>query len=385
MRQLFRRLLERHVDDRCPLPLPHPRLEPAGEQGKAIAVGAGRDPVRKVWPPKRGLHMVGLGDAEGSANVGRDRGRRRGRQRQDGLDAKLLGHMRQTQILGPKVVPPLRDAVGLVHRHHRHLGPRQPADELLARQPLRRDIKQLEPAGPDAVIHARRLGRRQRGIEPRRRNAPRLERLDLIPHQGDQRRDHDRQAVQEQAGQLIAERFAGTCRKERECTTACQQRRDHLLLAGAEQGVAERGIENGLEVVGHRGGSIKNEAQRIYSRTVSVKSCGSLASEARLASSMLVARRHLDQSCRSVVHRHIGYAGSNARDVPVFTGFRPRVTSAGQLLGKKLYGCILLEAGFWWPSDACKISHRREGRRRDAVVRCRLGRIASPRECRSSR
>ena len=141
--------------------------------------------------------MVGLGDAEGPANVGRDRGRRRGRQRQDGADTKLIGHMRQPQILGPKIVPPLRDAVGLVHRHHRHLGPRQTADKLLTRQPFRRDVEQLEPASVDAVIHARRLGRCQRGIEPGRRNAPRLERLDLILHQGDQRRDHDRQAVQE--------------------------------------------------------------------------------------------------------------------------------------------------------------------------------------------
>ena len=45
IRQLFSRLLQRHVDDRCPLPLPRLRLEPTGEQGKAIAVSAGRDPV----------------------------------------------------------------------------------------------------------------------------------------------------------------------------------------------------------------------------------------------------------------------------------------------------------------------------------------------------
>ena len=172
LRHLLGRLLERHVDDRRPLPRTLPRLEPAREQGQAIAVGAGRDPVREIRPPKRRLHMVGLGDAEGAADVGRHRGRRRGRQRQDGADAELPGHVRQPQVLGPKVVPPLRDAVGLVHRHQRHPGPRQPPDELLARQPLRRDVEQPEAAGADALMHARRLGRRQRGIEPRRRDAP---------------------------------------------------------------------------------------------------------------------------------------------------------------------------------------------------------------------
>ena len=64
---------------------------------------------------------------------------------------------------------------------------------------------------------------------------------------------------------------------------ACQQRRDHLLLAGAERGVAEGTIEDGLEVVGHRGASMRNEALNIYFCTVSVKLGGSLASAARLA------------------------------------------------------------------------------------------------------
>ena len=63
---------------------------------------------------------------------------------------------------------------------------------------------------------------------------PRLERLDLILHQGDQWRDDDRQAVQEQAGQLVAERLAGPRGKEGERTAAGQQRPDHLLLSGAE-------------------------------------------------------------------------------------------------------------------------------------------------------
>jgi hypothetical protein len=53
-------------------------------------------------------------------------------------------------------------------------------------------------------------------------------------------------------------------------------------LAGAERGVAEGTLEDGLEVVGHERASMKSEAKRIYGRTVSVKSCGSRASEARL-------------------------------------------------------------------------------------------------------
>ena len=130
--------------------------------------------------------MVGLGDAEGPADVGRHRGGRCSRQCQDGADAEISGDMGQSQVFRTKVMPPLRDAVGLVHRHHRDPGPRKPRDELFVQQPFGRDVEQLQGASADAVIHAGCLGRVERGIEPRRRNAPQPERLDLILHQGDQ-------------------------------------------------------------------------------------------------------------------------------------------------------------------------------------------------------
>ena len=219
IRHVLRCLLERHVDDRRSLPF----LQSAREQPETIFVGAGGDAVGEVWSQERGLHMVGLVDPKGPADIGRDGRRGRGRECQNGADAEFLGHMRQSQIFRPEVVPPLRDAVGLVHRHHRDPGPRKPRDELFIRQPLRGDVEQFQRAAADTVIDARRLGRRERGIEPRRRDAPRLERLDLILHQGDQRRDDDRQPVHQEAGQLVAERLAGARGKERKRASAGQQ------------------------------------------------------------------------------------------------------------------------------------------------------------------
>ena len=167
-RHLFGGLLQCHIDDRGLPPL----KQPARQHPKPIAGRAGGDPVAEIRPQERILHMVRRIDIKRPTDVGRDRRRRRRRQRQHGTDAELLCHMRQPQVFRAEVMPPLRNTVGLIHCHHRDPGPREPRDELLAQEPLGRNVEQLERAAPDAVIHARRLGGGERRVEPRRRNTP---------------------------------------------------------------------------------------------------------------------------------------------------------------------------------------------------------------------
>ncbi len=54
-----------------------------------------------------------------------------------------------------------------------------------------RDVEKLQPVLAQVVAHGARLVVIQRGVQHGRRNTGLLQRLDLIAHQGDQRRHDD--------------------------------------------------------------------------------------------------------------------------------------------------------------------------------------------------
>jgi hypothetical protein len=57
-----------------------------------------------------------------------------------------------------------------------------------------------------------------------------LKEIKLVFHQGDQRRDHDGQAIELKSRQLIAEAFSGTCGKYRQHRFSFEQPGDDFLL-----------------------------------------------------------------------------------------------------------------------------------------------------------
>ena len=61
-----------------------------------------------------------------------------------------------------------------------------------------------------------------------------LQLIDLVLHQGDQRRDDQRQPVQHQGRQLVAEAFAAAGGHDAQAIASCQHGRNDLLLAVAE-------------------------------------------------------------------------------------------------------------------------------------------------------
>ena len=67
------------------------------------------------------------------------------------------------------------------------------------------NVDQPELAGRHAFQPGVLLRRRQRAVDEAHRQAQRLELIDLILHQGDQRRDDQGQTVQGDGGQLVAE------------------------------------------------------------------------------------------------------------------------------------------------------------------------------------
>ena len=143
-------------------------------------------------------------DAEPAADVLQDLRRGRRRERQDPLGAVLAGEPGQFQIVGPEIVPPLGNAVRLVHREDRNRHALDRFPETLVVEPFGRHVQQPQLALAHGLHHARRLLGIERRVQPLGRDAQLVEPVQLVLHQGDQRRDHDRQTRQEQGRQLVA-------------------------------------------------------------------------------------------------------------------------------------------------------------------------------------
>ena len=88
------------------------------------------------------------------------------------------------------------------------------------------------------------------GVEKRRGNAAGLKRIDLVFHEGDERGNHDREAVAGERGELETERLAAARGQEGKDIFADQISFDDFALERAEGGVAERGLEE-LRKSGH--------------------------------------------------------------------------------------------------------------------------------------
>jgi hypothetical protein len=71
-------------------------------------------------------------------------------------------------------------------------------DEALEHQPLGGDVEQLEFASAQAFEAPRAFGRGKRRVEIGRGDPRGLQRVDLIFHQRDQRRDDDGQALRQE-------------------------------------------------------------------------------------------------------------------------------------------------------------------------------------------
>ena len=108
------------------------------DEREVRAVEAGRDPDRIAQPEPR------------DDVVGDLRGRRRGR-RDDRLRAEPARGIGQAEVVGPEVVPPLRDAVRLVD--HEQADPRlpDPLEEAGRGEALGRDVEQPRAARDGAV------------------------------------------------------------------------------------------------------------------------------------------------------------------------------------------------------------------------------------------
>ena len=149
--------------------------------------------------------------------------------------AQQLAEIAEPGVIGAKIVPPLADAVCLVDGQQLQIHAADRLEEPPAAKPLRRHVHQPEPARGHLVEPLVLLGRGQRAVDERDRQAERFELIDLVLHQGDQRRDDQRQSLQDHGRQLVAEAFSPSGGHDAEAIPPGQDRRNHLLLAMPER------------------------------------------------------------------------------------------------------------------------------------------------------
>ena len=80
-------------------------------------------------------------------------------------------------------------------------------------------------------------------------NAERVQLVVLILHQRDQRRDHDRGAVQVKSRQLVAQRLAGSCRHDGERVAAAQDGADDHFLPRPERVQPKHASQRAFQVL----------------------------------------------------------------------------------------------------------------------------------------
>ncbi len=135
-----------------------------------------------------------------------------------------------TQIGGAEVIAPLRYAVSLVDHYQADLHLMKLLDKRLALQFLRRQIEDLQLPKPAAVERQPLFGARETRMDGSGRDVACAEIVNLIFHQRDQGRDHERNPRKHQRRNLKRDRFSTTRRQQAESVVAVKHRPDDLGL-----------------------------------------------------------------------------------------------------------------------------------------------------------
>ncbi len=209
------------------------------------------DAVLDVRAVEAGHEQLGAAEVEPRRDLapGRLGGGRGERDARHGGPA-LVQH-RQPQVVGPEVVAPLRHAVRLVDREQRDRAAIEEVERARCTEPLRREVQQVELAGEVRLLDRSPLVGVLGRVQERGAHADHTERIHLVLHQGDERRDDHAGALADERGHLVAQRLAAAGRHEHDRVATVDDVIDDLPLLTAERRVPERALEHAQ---GHSGG-----------------------------------------------------------------------------------------------------------------------------------
>ena len=111
-------------------------------------------------------------------------------------------------------------------------------------EPLRSDVDEVDLAGEQCRLDRAALVGPLRGVEVLGAHADCAERIHLVVHQRDERRDHEPRAAAHECGDLVAERLARPGGHEHEGVAPGHDAVDDLALPAPERLVAEHPLQH---------------------------------------------------------------------------------------------------------------------------------------------
>ena len=146
-------------------------------------------------------------------------------------------------------MPPLRNAVRLVDCEQRNFAALQQRQRLL--QSLGCQVEQIEFAGQKLLFDRLAAGLIERRVEVGGAHAELRERIHLVVHERDQRRDHHPGAGAGERGHLVAQRFAAAGWHEHEGITAGDDMVNDFALITAKVGIAPHPLQQFTSQITH--------------------------------------------------------------------------------------------------------------------------------------
>ncbi len=141
-------------------------------------------------------------------------------------------------------------------------------EEASRHRPLGGDIEQVERAFAEQRLYPRGLLGGHRGVERFRAHALLAQRLHLVAHQGDQRRDDDPHPMPAERWHLVADRLAGAGGKQHDGVPAGDDVVDDIALLPTEFGVAEDLVQDvvgiGTKVEQGHGAAVSRDEPTVY-------------------------------------------------------------------------------------------------------------------------
>ena len=200
------------------LTIDNPAFPPArAEKFEQLIVGLafGQHPVGEIGAVETGDVTARVAQFQMGDNVLAHPLRGGGGERHEGHAGKMIAQIGDLPVFRPEIMAPFADAMGLVNGDEPDLPALQIGDHAREHQALGRGVEQTVFPLMQAAQPPPGFLRGQRGIQERGRHPGGLERVHLVLHQGDQRRDHHRQPVPRQRRELKAQRFAAARGQQR--------------------------------------------------------------------------------------------------------------------------------------------------------------------------
>ena len=200
----------------------------------------------EVGPVEPGHEYPRIAQLECVGDVAAHFRRRGGGQGEDAFRANLLACPGELLVLRPEVVSPGGDAVRLVDREERDREVGHGREEGRGLEPFRSHVHEAVFAPAQRALTVLPFALRQRAVHERGRDSACAQRIDLVFHQGDERRDHHGGALEQQRRKLIAEALAAARRQDGDGGPAGEHRPDDGLLSLAK-GVVPEMLLQGVE------------------------------------------------------------------------------------------------------------------------------------------